>query len=218
MLPQHLNLIDLNNTAVHHLEDGDFNAANRLLTTVVVNLLKITENKVLESVSSLQFSWSEDAPIPSRPNDDEAIGAFVYARGMFVTGSRGSLEEAKAVISYNAALAAHLLGLETSESFLLTRAHYLYKLSRAFIRKQQAKGSKMSKLLYAHFFHMAILNNLGQISIELVDYESSKSCFEMLLTNLKHIMSKTKTVYGQEDLQGMLSNSIVILPTTAPAA
>ena len=188
-----------------------------MLTTVVVNLLKITENKA-EPVSSLQFSWSGDAPIPSRPNDDEAIGAFVYARGMFVTGSRGSLEEAKAVISYNAALAAHLLGLETSESFLQTRAQYLYKLSRALLRKQQAKGSKMSKLLYAHFFHMAILNNLGQISIELVDYESSKSCFEMLLTNLKHIMSKTKTVYGQEDLQGMLSNSIVILPTTAPAA
>ena len=217
MLHQRLNLIDLNNTAVHHLEDGDFGAANRLLATVVVNLLKITENKA-ESVSSLHFSWSEDAPIPSRPNDDEAIGAFVYARGMFVTGSRGSLEEAKAVISYNAALAAHLLGLETSESFLLTRAQYLYKLSQAFLRKQQAKGSKMSKLLYAHFFHMAILNNLGQISIELVDYESSKSCFEMLLRNLKHIMSKAKTVYGQEDLQGMLSNSIVILPTTAPAA
>lgn len=66
---------------------------------------------------------------------------------------------------------------------------------------------------------MAILNNLGQLSYELVDYECSKICFDQLHRNVMHLLKYEKpNVYTKSDLNGMIANSIVDIPTTAPCA
>lgn len=223
MFPQRLNIIDLNNAAVRQIEDGDFRSATEILTGALrLMMIQHSKEKGLGSKTT-RFIWSKNnlgSLKQLKNDDDDKIGTFIFARGMFVHGTvtrGGALGEIKAVITYNAALAAHLLAVETCNSTLLAKAHALYRLTRACLKKQRERGDK-SRLCNQHFFHMAILNNLGQLSYELVDYECSKTCFDQLHRNLMHLLKYEKPVYAQSDLNGMIANSIVSMPTTAPCA
>jgi len=150
----------------------------------------------------------------------------------------------KAVIMYNTALVYQLLVIvNTATPTVITknqqkvstqqlRSRNLYLLSQTMLRKGQ-KYFK-SKLCFYHFFHIAILNNLGQISYDLIDYRSSEHCFTLLYNNLKYLVRKQQqlssskknkssvallwTGFCQSDVAGMFSNTIVKSPTAAPCA
>lgn len=212
MIPSNMNPIILNNKALRCLEDGDFQSADELFCEALKLLISPDIEKTKRSKS--RFAWSKEASIPIS-EADETIGTFIYSRGMYMKRCGGEL---KAVILYNAGLAAHLLGTRRSDSRLLRKAHSMYTLSRMTLKKRHADGFR-SPLCHKHYFHMALLNNLGQLSLELVDYQSSKVCFAQLYKNLMCLMTRKKAaVYGKRDLEGMIANSIVEMPNTAPCA
>lgn len=227
MLPQHLNPVELSNMAVDQLEDGDFKAAEKLLRaalTCLVHMPKRGDEKNPKKRSrAAHFSWGKEAPAPNNSQTHDFIGTFVYSRGMRMDHSNHGIPEitgeVKAVIAYNAALATHLLAIETSESALLRKAHSFYTLSNRALSKLCSGGAKPALCFSVHF-HMAILNNQGQVSYQLVDYRSSKVCFEMLAKNVKFLMGRNHIShdYCPTDLRGMLGNSLLDTPTTAPCA
>ena len=217
MIPQHQDLIALNNMAVQQLEEGDFKGVNRLLS-VALRLIMTPYGDNEKASRAIQFSWSKGAPIPRKlDEEDEHFGTFIYSRGVLLKDCKPNTDptgEEKSAILYNAALVAHLLAMQTSESLLLRRAQALY------IHSRRAAGAK-STLYSKHFFHVAILNNLGQISYELADHELSKAYFLGLKATLHFLMRKEDgkpVLYSRSDLLRMLSNFIMESPITAPCA
>jgi len=271
MISQIMNPIVLNNLAVEELEGKDFRSACTLLEKATEIILEDSSIESLSSKKMIQeqmlffskrrsFEWSKIIQLPDRSSS--GVGNFIFTRAMSIRNLRrrdskmsptkqqnNSIHttDDKAVILYNTALAIQLQAVEEQKPDLAlqTRARNLYLLSQAMLRKSGESGFK-SKLCFTHFFHIAILNNLGQISYDLVDYRSSAHCFGLLSNNLKYLVQKRKikknskninsassfsgnssitsialwkvTGYGQSDIAGMFSNTIVQTPTTAPCA
>merc|ERR1711862_439690 len=160
------------------------------------------------------------------------IGSFMFSRAMFVYDlnpqkrrhlRRQLSSDVKAVIIYNTGLAFQLMAKEKNETSILSKATAMYRLSQTILRNANERGAK-SKLCFNHFFHVALLNNLGQISYELVDYGASGHYFGQLELNLKHIVSRSKSgkggisLFEKSDMLGMMSNTVVEIPNTAPCA
>lgn len=225
-------IVHINNAAVNLIEDGDFVSASRLLSGALHMLLtrEVETSHTLKRPREMHYSWSKNAPIAYRPTDEECIGTYVYLRGMFIVErsrktSAGStvlpLGEAKAVIIYNAALSAHLLSLALSDSALLRKAQSLYSLSFSILRKRQAARAPTSRLSHGLFFHMAVLNNLGRAAYELANFKMSGTCFAQLKLNLKVFFFRkmnSQLLYCDSDLHGMISNTVLEMPVTAPCA
>lgn len=214
MCPQDLNPVHLNNLAVRQMEDGDFLSANQLFK-VALSLMVLPENKrVAVPATKTIFSWSKDAPIPVIQHADESIGTFLFSRAVIIK-STGVSRECKAAILYNSALVAHLVAMagKPIDASLLRRAKLLYSLSRTVLKKFQR-----SALLHKLFIHMAILNNLGQLSYELADYECCRCCFEHLHKIIRCLNKACCGVYCKRELLGMVRNATLETPITAPCA
>lgn len=232
MIPFHFDPIELNNMGVQSLEHGNYDYASDLLTLAVRLIVKtsnIDENHSqqhrLQSKYNT-FRWSINAP-QEKKESDLSIGTFTFSRGMFINVRKRHTvcnlsSDMKAVIAYNTGLSFHLLATENNDSTLLVKAGKMYRLSQSILRESIKKGSPMSKLCLNYFFHVVLLNNLGQLSYELVDYEASGYYFEHLEMNLKHLVLKGMPYDGgafdRRDFLGMISNTIVNLPNAAPCA
>lgn len=240
MKRQHFDPITLNNIAVQHLENDDFSSAFNLLKITLQIIFTIEdENPAATNTSeSIDFQWSKNVGLfaKCKLNDGNCMNRYVFPRGMFtirktqekrtMRAGRNLNSDVKVAIIYNAAVACHLLSLEKHcNTPLQLRAQSLYRLSQNILREARNKGFK-SKLCFQKFFHVAILNNLGQLSYELVEYESSANYFSQLEKNLYFLKRKTKgnsllwqgTGYSQKDLAGMFSNTVIKVPNTAPCA
>lgn len=232
MIHQQLSPIGLSNMALQRMEAGDFESAHKMLR-VAVNILVTTipataiNGNDTNIAREIRFSWSDYLPTHpklSKINEEQQIDTFIYLKGMFVSdhsnpNNKSSIGEAKVVIIYNAALAAQLLGIKKSESALLKQAQALYHLARSVLRKRRELGD-WSLLCSKYFFHMAILNNFGAVSFQLTEYDISKSCFERLKKNLMLLLirGRGQKYYTHTELVGMMTNSIVEPPLTAPCA
>merc|ERR1712150_265462 len=106
---------------------------------------------------------------------------------------------------------------ENNDSNILSKARDTYSLSQTWVREASGNGI-VSKLCFDYDFHVILLNNLGQISYELVDYGASSYFFNQLSLNLNHIASQPKNEINFKncDMNGMKSNVIVELPNAAP--
>mmetsp|Transcript_1047 Transcript_1047/g.1337 ORF Transcript_1047/g.1337 Transcript_1047/m.1337 type:complete len:240 (-) Transcript_1047:55-774(-) len=239
MAQPHLDLIQLNNIGVQNIEQSDIKAASDILATAVKLILKddASKPKPIECPSSkhIRFEWSKIANLGiSAKCCEMSVGQYVFSRGMYIYGQQSKKtydpvdlsSDAKAAIVYNAGLAYHLLAVEKSDSLLLRKASHMYRYSQSILRKANRKGSH-SKLCFNYFFHVSILNNLGQISYELVDYNASTQYFDKLKLNLKHLIAKSmspeiasrqRNTFHQNDLRGMISNTVIEIPNTAPCA
>eukprot|EP00547_Thalassionema_nitzschioides_P002756 CAMPEP_0194215768 /NCGR_PEP_ID=MMETSP0156-20130528/17790_1 /TAXON_ID=33649 /ORGANISM="Thalassionema nitzschioides, Strain L26-B" /LENGTH=227 /DNA_ID=CAMNT_0038944373 /DNA_START=18 /DNA_END=701 /DNA_ORIENTATION=+ len=225
---------------VRHIEENDKTSACDLLSTAVKLILKAdsTGSSSTERNSPVKcnhFEWSNatNNSFPEKPCE-VAVEQYVFSRGMYVYCQRSKMRhqsfnlssDAKAAIAYNAGLAYHLLAIEKSDSILLRKASHMYRFSQSILRKANKSGS-YSKLCFNYFFHVSILNNLGQISYDLVDYSASTQYFGKLKLNLKHLIAKSMSAelssrkwdaFNQNDLRGMISNTVIDIPTTAPCA
>jgi hypothetical protein len=215
--------IALSNRAVECMENGYIRFANRLLNAALLRLLDMTD---AESAQSIRFSWSQPAVIEQNGSlGDENTGLFMYSRGGVLRGgprpNLGPTSEERAVIVYNAALAAHLLANVTAKSAVMNRAKSLYILSRHILRTRRAAGAK-SSLWNKHFFHIAILNNLGQINYELTEFAIAKTYFactkQIVLFLASSRQSEESQIYCMSDLKGMRGNAILDMPTAAACA
>lgn len=240
--PHHLNSIELNNMGVRHMEENDIASACDLLSTAVKLILNFEAScsspAERESPKKCnRFRWSKvtgGSVSISGKGSVVAVGQYVFTRGMYVYGRHSKTRQesfhlnsdTKAAIAYNAGLAYHLLAIEKSDSLLLSKASHMYRFSQSILRKANKNGS-YSKLCFNYFFHVSILNNLGQISYELVDYSASAQYFQKLKLNLKHLIAKSMSpelssrkldAFNQNELRGMISNTVIEIPNTAPCA
>lgn len=231
-IPHDLDPIDLNNIAVQNLEHNNTSYACKILATAVKLILTTSGNcsSSLDNKYSngICFRWSRVAyDIKTPRRNDTPGGTFMFSRAIIVdnlcTTRKMTFQElsidAKAAIVYNAGLAFHLVAMENNDSIFLSRARETYMMSQTILRKASEKGIE-SKLCFEHDFHVILLNNLGQTSYELVDYDASSYYFDQLLLNLNHIASQplSKKIFEKSDIVGMASNVIVDIPNAAPCA
>mmetsp|Transcript_14170 Transcript_14170/g.20937 ORF Transcript_14170/g.20937 Transcript_14170/m.20937 type:complete len:261 (-) Transcript_14170:77-859(-) len=242
--------IEINNIAVQNLEYNNISSACKLLLPAVKSILvdysSTTKSFCAESWKHTHFKWSRSIHGTKSKggsnNAEPTVGSFLFSRAMYIQDLRPvrhSLSaqvvssDIKAAIIYNAGLAHHLLAIKNNnDSTLLSKARDMYRLSQAILRDCNQKKKSSSKLLHKHFFHVAILNNMGQICYEFLDYTESRHYFQNVEANLLHIISresrrkKHKTnpsvkkppIFYPLDILGMMTNSLVDIPTAAPCA
>ena len=209
------------------MENGNIRDANCLLNTAL-RLLVVSDRTPLSSQSAhtVRFSWSQHDAIGRKSNtDNQNIGPFMYSRGAVldrgVQPNFGPKSEVRAIILYNAALAAHLLANVTAKSEAMNRAKSLYILARHVLRTRRGGGVN-SSLCNKHFFHLAILNNLGQINYELTEFALARAYFanakQMILFLATCRQSEEDQIYSKSDLKGMCGNAMMEMPTAAACA
>jgi hypothetical protein len=209
------------------MENGDIRDANILLNAAL-RLLVVTDHTPLstELAQAVRFSWSHHAAIERDGNlGNDDIGPFIYSKGAVLDRGNqpnfGPKSEVRAVILYNAALATHLLANMTAKSAVMNRAKCLYILSRQVLRTRRDGGAN-SSLCKRHFFHVAILNNLGQINYVLTEFALAKMYFanakQKVLFLTAYRRSEESQIFSISDLKGMCGNVMMEMPTTAACA
>jgi len=249
MIPQALDAISFNNSAVRSLEEDEVSSACEFIA-IAIKIVQNDNELKRQSPSSSQnepsskyynFQWAENSSLPTEINKaDESVGYFLFTRGMYISTLRRDNHNNKraryshhlnsdvgAAISYNAGLIFQLFAIKRRSYTLLDKAGNFYRQSQAILRKANERGVK-SKLCFKFFFHVPLLNNLGQLCYELVDYQSCSYYFDRIHENLEHLIErlncpdtsqqKNVKIYHRTDLLNMLSNTIVDIPVTSPAA
>ena len=256
MTTQHFDTIEINNIAVQNLEYNNFSSACKLLTPAVKSILANysapTTSCSIDCWKYTRFEWSKttnDQILKSKSSksnannsfSDSTIGSFLFSRAMYIRDLRPVRHpnqvlssDIKAALIYNAGLAFQLQAIKQNNDFtLLSKARDMYRLSQAILRDANQKKKSSSKLLHKHYFHVALLNNLGQICYEFVEYAESRHYFQNVEANLLHIMSreskrmkknpsrksqKNHQPFHAADMFGMMSNTLVDIPNAAPCA
>lgn len=113
-----------------------------------------------------------------------------------------------ACVMFNLALVHHWRGMHFGVTSLLPKALKLYEMSFSLI--QSGANFETQHLI------LALLNNMGQIHYELMQYKDSKRCFK----NLKEMLTRRAAqVADGPDVQGFLMNIMFLeQPQMAPAA
>lgn len=118
-----------------------------------------------------------------------------------------------ASVMFNLALVHHWRGMHFGVTSLLPKALKLYEMSFSLIQN----GANFE----THHLILALLNNMGQIHHELMQYKDAKRCFKdlkELLTSSRASASPSQGVDGP-DVQGFLMNIMFLEePQMAPAA
>lgn len=225
MIQQRKDPIALSNRAVQCMEDGDIRYANFLLNTAL-HLLIDADITGTESLQEINFSWSNHAKILRKGVfNDASSDLFLYSRGGIIERGRqpdlGPVGEERAIILYNAALAAHLQSYLTADSTLINRAKSLYILSRQVLAKRRKTGAK-SILCSDFFFHVPLLNNLGHINYDLTEFALTRLYFAtvkpIILMLSKAHEHDNESIFCCSDLNGMKSNVIMEMPIAAAGA
>lgn len=113
-----------------------------------------------------------------------------------------------ACVMFNLALVHHWRGMHFGMSSLLPKALQLYELSFSLI--QNGANFETQHLI------LALLNNMGQIHHELMQYKNARRCFD----NLKEMLiSRPASASDGPDVQGFLMNIMFLeAPQMSPAA
>mmetsp|Transcript_26212 Transcript_26212/g.39687 ORF Transcript_26212/g.39687 Transcript_26212/m.39687 type:complete len:233 (+) Transcript_26212:227-925(+) len=224
-------VIEFNNNAVRQLENYDYPLAHQLLRqalklckTIIKKQLQRTEAQMQRQIVS--YEWSSQKITSSKKILKEE--RFIFSRGIYIHTPSNCSDMIKAILCYNNALVYHLLAtsvtkLTTATStknydLYLQRAKLLYRLSGGILKQLQPVLSEQENL---RLLHVAIWNNLGIISYDLVDYPATKNCFHQLNRNLKCFQSKDSIAsfdLYQNDILAMYCNAMLDVPTTAPCA
>lgn len=235
--------LSLNNSAVHSLEINEVSYACELIG-IAMKLIQ-NQSKYRSSSSSLQnessskcysFRWSNTSSLSTQIlNSPDPNNYFLFKRGLFIFDNKNHKNSNNlnlstdiiAAISYNAGLIFQLFAIKRNKISLLSKAGNFYRLSQAVLRKANERGIK-SKLCFCFFFHVPLLNNLGQLCYDLVDYQSSAYYFDRIQKQLHQLIERSEVPVASQqrktnhfthtDLLKMLANTIVEIPTLAPAA
>lgn len=209
--------IVLSNKAVQHLEKRDYQIAVHLLQkalSIHQLCMKHTGNIGVRSTAPAPtFKWSSKLTALGSKERERSI----FSRGIFIASTRTPNEVIMAVVAYNAALTHHLwASLHNNSGLSLERAKLLYSVSGQALKQQQAKKTSLQ---LCKVLHLATLNNLGQVSFDLVDYRTSQKCFDLLRRDLAYIYQmKNRSNFCISDLVAMLFNTLLDVPIAAPCA
>jgi hypothetical protein len=179
--------ISNNNSGANNMERGDYGSALKSLT-IAFHTFRRTYNK--------NKKWIDRQNAPTTLNVDELMrktpfcndneDVVVYNHPVYIPAMMGPTAEScclySSIITFNLALANHLLATETKNQSILTNAVRLYKFG---IGLERIRG----RYSVSPFFLMAILNNLGQIyRTDEDEQENSEKCFRQLLSMLMYLV------------------------------
>lgn len=234
--------IQYNNRAVQELELYDYEKAYVLLKKAIMMIAKKQPNHKTkisrcpnDSDSVVQFQWSpnDSTRTSSVANAHNDGGRFIFYRGIYILPSLYTTVaygcHIKAAMLYNCALAHHLLAPlldHTTPDAMLQQSQRLYFASQNLMQKYQAQQRKQQRSntirinkCFLRLFHVAVWNNMGQISLDLVNYTAFQCCLERLDRYLhRHAAKKTVFIADGNDLAEMHRNVLMNVPTAAPVA
>jgi tetratricopeptide (TPR) repeat protein len=144
------------------------------------------------------------------------IGSFISAHAILLSNDcctnpldQSYCHRESACVMFNLALVHHWRGMQFGLSSLLPKALRLYEMSFSLIQCGTATFDTQHMVL-------ALLNNMGQIHHELLQYKNARQCFK----NLKEILTiRATSASDSPDVQGFLLNIMFLeAPQLAPAA
>jgi tetratricopeptide (TPR) repeat protein len=187
-------LISLNNQGASLIDAGRPLGA----ISILVSALKFFKEQLLSEPQDtsvvLRHCYSLDDSMMSRnityiTNGSCTNSDFVHRRSIHVQQDTlcnvHSVVIAVAIL-FNLALAHHLTGVEKSRNpVLLKKAVKLYEHALTLARTQGVGE-------YAVLFHLAVMNNLGQLHKELKQDVLAEKCFHQLLSMLMYLLDCSK--------------------------
>ena len=202
-------LCDLIEAGQHGVAVTELSATLSVLKQIMAHADQ-TEGSINASLD--QCMKTKSLPVPCTGCDEEntTCPQFVFQRPIRMPTNIGSSYNevifVSCIVIFNLAIAYHLQGDNES----LVRALKLYELSFNLQREQQFDNNVL--------FILATVNNLGLIHKQLQDEQSSRMCFEHVLSTLMYL-----TDCGEANdchLDGFFHNisSVVSQGCAAPAA
>jgi tetratricopeptide (TPR) repeat protein len=208
-------VIALNNQGASLIDAGKTLDAITILNSALLSykqLILSQEASVVLSHCSLDEMMSKNAACVTKGSDTNS--GFVHRRSIHVQEDKlrnvHSVVIAVAIV-FNLALAHHLTGVENNcNPVLLQKAVKLYEHALTIA---QTHGIGDDSIL----FHLAIINNLGQLYKELKRNVLAGKCFHQLLSMLMYLLDCFED--GTSSYEEFFSNvSHLIFPSCSVAA
>jgi tetratricopeptide (TPR) repeat protein len=211
-------VISLNNQGASLIDAGKALEAITILTSALMSSKQLILSRPSQDASVvlghclLDEMMSKNVACVTKGSDTNS--AFVHRRSIHVQEDKlrnvHSVVIAVAIV-FNLALAHHLTGVENSYNpVLLQKAVKLYEHA---VTLAQTHGIGDDSVL----FHLAIINNLGQLYKELKRNELAGKCFHQLLSMLMYLLDCSED--GTSSYEEFFSNvSHLIFPSCSVAA
>lgn len=213
-------VIEKNNAAVAMMKSGDYdNAISSFVSALKKNQLhqgrpnQATHKRCLEPLhTSLDKCIVQSQGRVSFPEEQENNEHYMHRQGIFIPFNLDS-KCIPSVLIFNLAL-AHQLSTKDSDKRLdcLKKAKKLYELAYNCQGTHEATELDSSML-----FIMATVNNLGLIHNELNDHETSRKCFDHLLSVAMFLVD-SKTTQHTDHIDAFLRNVTIANSDNCPAA
>lgn len=236
---QRMYAVQVNNQGVRYLESYMFEEAIECFrhslaeyTSAIQAVLGVESTKIPSSNERLQteFLWANN-PFQSKLGNQERGRpvlsldegeTFIYRRGLLMIPnlategisedvSRATYATEATAVVYNMGLCYHLLSVVRLNSKFLEKAMKFYGIA-ANMREQSAREIDM--------IDIGVLNNMGEIHMQLSNFSTARACFDRLVEGLLHFgsLNHLDCIVSQSDQDGFILNATMKSPTTAAAA
>jgi tetratricopeptide (TPR) repeat protein len=214
--------ISLNNQGASLIDAGRALEAITILNSALKSFQQLILSRPPQDASvvvlghcSLDEMMSKNAACVTKGSDTNS--GFVHRRSMHVQEDKLTKVHSEvyaAAIVFNLALAHHLTGENSCNPLFLQKAVKLYERALALAQTEDYIGDD------SVLFHLAIINNLGQVYKELKRNMLAGKCFHQLLSLLMYFLDCSED--GTSSYEEFFSNvSHLIFPSgsvVAPAA
>jgi tetratricopeptide (TPR) repeat protein len=210
-------VIALNNQGASLIDAGKTLDAITILNSALLSykqLILSQEASVVLSHCSLDEMMSKNAACVTKGSDTNS--GFVHRRSIHVQEDKLPRNAHSVVIAvaivFNLALAHHLTGIENgSNPVLLQKAVKLYEHAQTLAQTEHSIRDD------SVLFHLAIINNLGQLYKELKRNMLAGKCFHQLLSMLMYLLDCSED--DASSYEEFFSNvSHLIFPSCSVAA
>jgi tetratricopeptide (TPR) repeat protein len=214
-------VISMNNQGASLIDAGRALDAITILNSALMSFQQLILSRphqdafvVLGRECSLDEMMSKHAACVTKGSDTNS--GFVHRRSIHVQEDKlsnvHSAEVFAAAIVFNLALAHHLTGENSNDPVLLQKAVKLYEHALALAQRSEDSIGDGSVL-----FHLAILNNLGQLYKELKRNVLAGKFFHQLLSMLMYLLDRSED--DTSSYEEFFSNvSHLIFPSCSAAA
>ena len=214
--------IQFNNEGVACLEAGAYLDARNFFKSALDTMTDVItydgeDQNIVDDELTLEFQCSVN-PKRALHGPTQVVGlgnSFIFSRALYISISKkvekSEYIEESAAIVYNLALSFHLIGTENS-SESLKKAIQFYEISAA-IRSRKSE----TKL---EILDLAILNNIGQIFVECMNYVAARQYFDQLSKQLTILNNSgvLNRFLEEKDCDGFVFNVMLDEPSLAAAA
>ena len=209
--------IELNNEGCLHLEYGKlasarncFREALQSMTEAIVEIQEDSVDKLQTLNTGERHSYILWSALPHKPLHVSAE-AFIYQRAVVIhrndddNGAEApppcELSDQSSMIVYNLGLTFHLIAVSANKAVISEEAMGFYRIAEA-IRSRRGQH-RTPELL-----DLAIYNNMGQIELEVVNYDRARMYFRALKDALVIFCREGLVSYiPEQDSNGFVLNA-----------